>query len=84
MELVSRMVSIREIDHVKTGAKFKKFRLAAGISVELAANGANMSAAYLYALEQGKRAWNDSLLHDLVKSVENKGAKPSVKKSSKK
>lgn len=84
MELVSKKMSVRTIDHVKTGAKFQKFRLEAGVSVELAASGADMSPAYLYALEAGKRRWNETLLTDLVRSVENKGVKPPVKKSSKK
>lgn len=80
MELVSKEVLVTMIDDVQTGARFEQLRTDAGISVKQAAKGAKMSLAYLYALEQGKRRWNDKLLSRLVKAVNRISAKKSSKR----
>lgn len=84
MELISRQVSVMMIDDVETGAAFEEFRVKSGMSVKQAAAAADMSLAYLYALERGQRKWNEKLLKRLVQAVTSKRSKGSEKKSRKK
>lgn len=53
---------VQEIDHGRTGALVRKFRLRRGRSLRAIARELGWSPTYLSDLERGKRRWNQALL----------------------
>ena len=56
------IVNVRAIDCRRTGARAKKQRLAAGLSIRDVAKGVRVSPSHLYKLENGTRGWSDELV----------------------
>jgi transcriptional regulator with XRE-family HTH domain len=66
-KLCSDERTIQEINHVATGAQFRRERIRLGISLRSLARAAGQTAPYLSDLELGRRNWTQEKLASLSK-----------------
>jgi len=59
----------RAINHVATGAAFRKQRMARKLSIRDLGAALDLSASYICDLENGKRQWNQKLHHRFVAAI---------------
>lgn len=85
MEVVHRVVKTTEVDDEKTGARFRKYRREAGVSVPDLVLHSGTSQSLVFMLEQGKRRWTQDKLDQLTTSVDvlSGRVKPASKPSKK-
>jgi predicted transcriptional regulator len=66
---ISKMITVEEVDNIKTGASFRKERLKAGVSLREVARQMGISAAYLSDLERGNRNWTRALANRYERGI---------------
>lgn len=62
MKLVTRKVTVTEVDNDNTGRLAKEYRKAAGFSLRAVARKIGVSAPYICDLENGHRSWKAVML----------------------
>ena len=69
MKLVTRKVTLVEVDNDKTGAQAREHRKAAGFSLRAVAKQIGVTAPYICDLENGHRAWNRAFLDRYFRAI---------------
>lgn len=86
MKLVTRKISIDQINHEETGRAARNGRKAEGFSLRAVANKMQFSAPYLSDLENGRRQWSQKLLMTYLgalQALHNERMIPAIQKASK-
>ncbi len=63
-------VSTERVNNVATGARFRAYRLRAGVSLREIARRMGVSAPHLHNLEMGDRAWTAAVMSRAVAAVD--------------